>query len=176
MIKPGSLLVAVALAAFAPAGFCGSEDARGQVLQVVEQMNAAWSDQDLSRCISYYSEDTDWENGFGWSIHGRDALGRFLGDWLFVRYPKQEQGPQQVRASSTVEFLTPDLALVDTARRIGPQDGAAPSRLYRATHLVRREDGTWLIWKTRIWEPRSFSSAPEQFVAPSRFPELFDER
>lgn len=157
-----------------PAGFAGAENAHEEVLQVVEDMNAAWSDQDSSRCLTYFSADTDFENSFGWSVQGRDKLGGFL-DWLFARYPKQDSGDDDNnRTASTAEFLTPNLALVESAQTVVSPTGDAPARTFRTTHLIKQENDVWLIWKTRIWEARASSIMPEQVAAPSRFPEMID--
>ncbi len=170
MVKKYKALFALALISCGLAGSSEFDGRHDEVLQVVEDMNVAWANQDLSRCLSYFSEDFDFENGYGWSIRGREAMGRFL-QWLFEKLPKQDS--VNVRTSSAAEFLAPDLALVETARRIPATNSESPGRTFRATHHLRREDGTWLIWKTRIWELRSSRSTPVEVVAPSRFPEIF---
>jgi uncharacterized protein (TIGR02246 family) len=150
--------------------FSEVESRHDEVLQVVKEMNAAWADQDLSRCLSYFSEDTDFENSYGWFIRGREPMGQFL-QWLFEQYPKRDSVNE--RTSSTAEFLTPELAVVEAVRMIPATNSELPTRTFRATHHLRREDGTWLIWKTRIWELRLSRSTPLESVAPSRFPEFF---
>ena len=172
MTKPKLLMLVIPLISYSPASLSEVSPARDEVLQVVEEMNAAWADQDLERCLSYFSVDTDFENSFGWLIQGREAMGRFL-EWLFAKYPKQES--TNIRVLSAVEFLAPDLALVETARRIAPPNAESPARVSRATYHVRQDNGTWLISKTRIWEPRLGAAAPEDLVAPSRFPEILSE-
>ena len=141
-----------------------------EALQVVEKMDAAWANQDLALCLSYYSEDTDFENGYGWSIRGRKAMGEFL-FWIFEQFRKQDL--VNVRTLSVAEFLTPDLVVVEKANRIPAINDEFPARSYRATYHLRRDNGTWLIWRTRVWELRSARSAPLDSVAPSRFPEIF---
>ena len=144
-------------------------DPRDEIKQVVTDMNAAWMDQDVSKCLSYFTQDADFENSFGWSFRDRNAFGRFL-QWLFDRYPNDESAPApQFHESYAVEMLTETLAMVESIRSVESQDAAAPARHSRAMYLVRKEAGAWLIWKTRIWEPKSSNALPDELIGPNRF-------
>ena len=166
------VLFAIVIVSYSFGSFSAVQGTHAEILQVIEEMDAAWADQDLRLCLSYFSEDTDFENGYGWSIRGREAMGEFL-SWLFKQFPKQDLDSVQI--SSVAEVLTPDLVMVERAKRIPATNNELPARTYRATYHLRRENGTWMIWKTRIWELRSRLSTPLDSVAPSRFPEMFND-
>ena len=162
-----TLLLATLLVLAGQAGNTDEVSERDPILEAVANMNAAWDGQDVSTCLTFYTADTDFENSFGWTIHGRDSLGLFL-EWLFDRYPRQE-GTQAPETASTVDVLGQGLALVDSVRVIHPSDEQAPPRSIRTTQILRQESGRWLIWKTRIWEQRSPNAVPTDLVAPTRF-------
>lgn len=142
-----------------------------EILQVVAGMDEAWNEQQLETCLSYFAQDIDFENSFGWSIRDRVSLERFL-EWLFARYPKQAgDAGNEVTTKSSLAMLSIDLAMVDSIKTIGRHDGESPQRSIRSTHILRQDAGKWLVWKTRIWEVRSSDAAPIDLVAPSRFSE-----
>ncbi len=155
---------------FADAGKPGKE-----VLAVVEGMDTAWSDQDVEQCLTYFSADIDFENSFGWSVQGRENLGRFL-EWLFARYPKPDSTVESDnRTASAVQLLTPTLALVDSAQNVTPPGADAAPRIFRTTHIVKYENDAWQIWRTRIWEARASGAVPADIARNGRFPEISGE-
>ena len=155
-----------------PLGAAIAGEEQDQVLQVVADMNAAWDDQDAAATLTYFAEDVDFENSFGWTVRDRDSMGRFL-EWLFARYPKPEgeAPPVESKTAASAEILGAGVALVDSVRIIGPATDERPARSIRTTHVLQREDGRWLISKTRIWDQRPSSVTPTELVAPSRFNE-----
>lgn len=155
-----------------PSSLSKPMDSEDEVLNVIDKMNSAWLEQDSSKCISYFSIDTDFENSFGWSISSRKSLGIFLREFLFSKYPKTDL--KYVHTSSTVEFLTPDLVMVDEAKRIDPQDDKSKARFVRSSFLLKLVEGKWLIWKTRSWTPKFHKSPPQEFVLPNKFPDILN--
>ena len=115
-----SFIVILSIIVYIPISFASFIESEEQVLKVVDKMNSAWLEQDLAQCISYFSIDTNFENSYGWSISSRKSLEHFLQGFLFSKYPKIEQ--KYVHTSSTVEFLAPEIALVEEAKRIDLQD------------------------------------------------------
>jgi hypothetical protein len=65
--------------------------------------------QHLEEYAALFSEDTDWENAFGWRLRGRRRLKEFLGQFLWPIQAGSKFGPMSYRA----EFLFPDVALVE---------------------------------------------------------------
>jgi nuclear transport factor 2 (NTF2) superfamily protein len=53
------------------------------VQALVASLNENWLKRDAKGYASHFSEDTDWENAFGWRIHGRDRLEEFLRTYLW---------------------------------------------------------------------------------------------
>ena len=139
-----------------------------QVLQVVSDLDSAWTEQDVTRCLANFTDDADFENSFGWTIQGRESIRGFL-EWLFARYPRSEQDEQaEVRFQSTVQILSDRLALVDAIRETVPETADEAVRSNRTLYLLRKDDDRWRIWQMRIWEPKRAVTTPD-VVAPSRF-------
>jgi uncharacterized protein (TIGR02246 family) len=172
LLKFNVLILMLSLIAYIPTSFASAITAEEQVLKVVNEMNSAWLEQDLSRCISYFTLDTQFENSYGWSIANRESLKHFLQGFLFAKYPKIEQ--KYVHTGSTVEFLTADIALVEEAKRIDSQDSQSPPRWVRTNFLLKQIDGQWLIWKTHSWTPKSHDAPPTDFVVPNKYPQIFN--
>lgn len=135
-------------------------------------MNSAWLEQDLPQCISYFSIDTSFENSYGWSISSRKSLEHFLQGFIFAKFPKIEK--KYVHASSTVEFLAPDIALVEEAKRIDLQDSNYKAIFVRTNFILKQVEGKWLIWKTRSWTPKPHNDPPKEFVIPNKYPAVFN--
>lgn len=156
-------LITFCLVAISSTTFAADE---GEVRRVISAMSNACTEQMVDVCMEYYTEDTDFENSFGWTVTGRKALRSFMGDYLFKRYPKSTAKQED---ELSVELLSPVIAQVELARSITPEGG--DPRIYRFSYLLKLEDGNWRIWKTRIWQPRAVE-APENFVEPNRFPSI----
>ena len=138
------------------------------VMQTVDAMNAAWKDQDVETCVSFFTDDIDFENSFGWTIRERGSMARFL-EWLFKRYPNDaDGGPIVLESSSTVQNLASGVALVEALQVMSTGEEEA-ARSIRSSYILKRQDGNWLIWKMRTWEQQSSDAAPKDIVAVGRF-------
>ena len=123
--------------------------------------------QHLEEYAALFSEDTDWENAFGWRLRGRRRLKEFLGQFLWPIQAGSKFGPISYRA----EFLFPDVALVEYSfERIPPANGPLAKRLVRFTHILRKQNGEWQVILTRIWDPMTPPLSPPV----DRFPEFKD--
>ena len=115
----------------------------------VDGMNSAWDQQDLQTCLAFFTNDIDFENSFGWTVRDRDELGGFL-EWLFARYPKTDgKNSTEPKSTSEVDFLGPEIALVDSVKVIQPSAEGSSQRAFRTTYILKNEEGSWLIWKMR---------------------------
>ena len=121
---------------------------------------------DLEKYCELFSEDTDWENAFGWRLRGRQRLMEFL-KFLWQVQAGSSYGPINYR----LEFLHPDVALVEYAfERIPPPNSPLAKRLVCATHILRKEKGVWQVALTRIWDPQT----PPVPTPVQMFPEFKD--
>ena len=166
-IRAATLLLALSFTV-APSASALAEDANDSVLRTVEEMNAAWMDQDLDLCLSYFTDDTDFENSFGWTVRGREKMGAFLA-WLFDRYPKDDR--VEIRQSFTVDRLEGEIAWVEGGRRVVPPGDDPPDLRYRLSYLLVKEGENWRIATTRTWQPRAAREAPDMVEA-GRFAEV----
>ena len=140
-----------------------------QVLQVISDLDSAWAEQNVPRCLASFTDDADFENSFGWTVRGRESIGRFL-EWLFARYPKSEDGvPSNVRSRFEVQTLSDRLVLVDAIREPVDESADQAMRPNRTLYLLRKDQDRWKIWQMRIWEPRRAATAPADVVASGRF-------
>ena len=162
------MILTLIIASSSLSGFAEKQAAEDIALSVVLDMNDACNARDVQRCLTFYSRDTDFENSYGWTVKGREALRNFMANYLFVHYPKSDAIQED---ESIVELLAPDVAYVDLARRITPMDGNTKSAVYRFAYVLKADKGKWLIWKTRIWKPGS-AEAPHEFVEANRFPTI----
>ncbi len=153
--------------------FSASPDDESVVRNLVEDMNIAMLEQDLDRCLSYFAEDTDFENSLGWRTSSREALGRFLGDYLFKKYPPTDL--DRYHSQLTVEFLSPVIAQVEQAKRIESADENIPTRTARTSYIVENRSGQWQIISTRSWVPRVVDNPPSEYVEPTRFPGIIND-
>jgi uncharacterized protein (TIGR02246 family) len=125
-----------------------------------------WVTQDLEQFVALFSEDTDWENAFGWRLRGRERLKEFLRDFLWPRQAGSQYGPVSYR----VEFLTPELAVAEYGvERRPPPNSPLRKRLARLMHILAKGSGRWEVVVTRIWDPLTDMSPPAD-----RFPEFKD--
>lgn len=113
------------------------------VSALVEQFT---QQKDPDKYVAFFSENTDWQNAFGWRLLGRRRLKEFL-KLLWQLQAGSSFGPIRYR----LEFLHADVALLEYGgERIPPPNSPLAKRLVCATHILRREDGAWQVVLTRI--------------------------
>ena len=159
--------VALLTTAFAAGAFAASPTK--QALEVIADLESAWVEQDVPRCLEAFAEDADFENSFGWTTRGRESIREFL-EWLFARYPKSPDAPQtNVRSQFDVQLLSDRLVLVDAIRETVADTSDLPLRTNRSLYLLKKDGDRWRIWQMRVWEPKRAAATPTDVVAPSRF-------
>lgn len=93
----------------------------------------------------HYADDVDWENAFGGRFIERDAVERFVSEFVEPTLTSAE-GTQRV----TVRFLGANLAIADSYWRMVGQAGPFPERVGRNTYVLSRSGTEWRINVVRV--------------------------
>jgi len=103
---------------------------------------AAGNKRDASGVVATYAPDGDFMIGAGPRISGRDAMR----DWIESATSKAPSDRQGSLTVDGIRFLTADVAIVESTDRFT----AGEPLQDRATWIMVRRDGTWLISAARI--------------------------
>jgi uncharacterized protein (TIGR02246 family) len=146
--------------------------AEAEVKNTIAALWANWVKQDVEQYTALFTEDTDWENAFGWRLRGRARLKAFLRDFLWPRQAGSQYGPLRYR----VEMLTSELALAEYGvERIPPPNSLLAKRVVRTMYLLQKTSGSWQVKVTRIWDPLTdtkWLESPEALFG--QYPEFKD--
>ena len=139
--------VAVLHVPAAQAQFAGPDSI---IRALVAEQTSAWNAGDGTRYAKHVAADVSFTNLFGMVMYGSDAFTERHNQILSTFY----KGTRKVHAVRRVQFVTPDVALVDidnqvqgvTAMPAGipvPPDGVIRTQLLEV--FVRRNGGWWIV-------------------------------
>lgn len=118
------------------------------LLEYVEAYQSALDTRDPVAVAAFFSEDADLVPGNLPALHGRGAIEA----WWRTYFERQEPERRGRFDMTSARLLTPDVALVNLATTTGGRGlggEALPVRKARATWLLRRHGGQWLIEAAR---------------------------
>lgn len=127
----------VAGAAQAPA------DAAG-LPEYVEAYRNAWNRHNATAVAAFFGEDADLVMGNLPAARGRGAIEA----WWRRYFERQEPERRLTLVLESAHFVAADVAVVDVATTTGGRDRLGlelPTRRFRGTWVLRRQDGPWLI-------------------------------
>ena len=146
-----------------------SADLRGYV----EAYQIAFDTRNPVAVAAFFSEDADLVPGNLPALHGRGEIEA----WWRTYFERQEPERRGRFDVTSARLLAPDVALVNLATTTGGRGlggEALPVRRARATWLVRRQDGQWLIEAARALptEEDRVELIPSLAVAKSLHPDI----
>lgn len=117
------------------------------ILTMVAAANLAWETGNAAQAVLEYTDDAYWINAFGIEKHGKAEILPFL-TRLFANAGFNAALPTKPRATSSVRFISPDVALVhDYAETTGQLTNSGQPVGERHTHIFRtlvKRQGRWL--------------------------------
>jgi uncharacterized protein (TIGR02246 family) len=126
----------------------------------LNDFQSAWNKDDTSAMAKVFTEDATLINPFGVEAHGRDAMSK-----VFAQ-EHSDSGPFKGSKYETrevkIQWITPDVALVDAAANIsgvrGKDGAAAPDFLHHVTWIFVKKNGNWMAAAAR---PYKYSAEPK---------------
>jgi uncharacterized protein (TIGR02246 family) len=112
------------------------------ICAVLDQMYDAWAAADADGIAALYTADTQ-VVARGSLLQGSGAIR----DWFADGFAGRLKGSTTLDENRTVRFPAPDTAVVvSTSGVLMPgETSVPPERLMRATWVLARQDGAWLI-------------------------------
>ncbi len=112
------------------------------VCTVLDQMYAAWAAGDADAIASLYASDATVVMP---GVYHAGA--QSVRDWFAAGFAGRLQGSSATDEARTVRFASPDAAIVISTGGIllAGETSVPPARLVRATWVLARRDGAWLI-------------------------------
>ncbi|NOZ23757.1 MAG: SgcJ/EcaC family oxidoreductase [Planctomycetes bacterium] len=113
------------------------------IRQAVQEYVKAFNNRDIKAIVAQCTEDVDYIDETGRAVRGRDALAKD-----FERFFKENRGRKIRVAVESIQFVKPDVAVVDgVAQRMPPPVGKPVKGRYTAVRV--KQDGKWLVASVR---------------------------
>lgn len=124
-----------------------SDIEKAAIGKVLEKVGRAFGMMDASIIADCYTEDADWTNAFGTTLHGRDNIIEYLED-LFAD-ERFVQGKMVGEPQGAIRLLKDDVAVAKTyVEREGQgttDGGEIDTRRNHSLKVLIKKDGQWLI-------------------------------
>lgn len=123
------------------------EKLRPEIRALIHRYEDAWDRHDPSAVSAFYRDDADIIVRNGPVTHGRQAIA----DW-WASYFAQPRLYRATLIVRDIRMVTPDVALVNVVAAGAALEQAhepVPARYARATWLLTRQDGRWLV--SALW-------------------------
>jgi uncharacterized protein (TIGR02246 family) len=126
-----------------PKGEAQAQDAKEAIGKNGEAFIEAFHKGDAKALAAFWTEDGDYTDQAGRHMKGREAIEKAF-EGFFA-----ENKDLKLRINSTsLRFVTPDVAVEDGTTEVIPPDGGPPSRArYTIVHV--QKDGKWLLSSVR---------------------------
>lgn len=113
------------------------------VREVPQRIVAAWANNDGDAFASVFTEDATMILPGGIFVAGRDGIRTFMG----AAYSGPYKGTRVFGEPVSAKFLGPEAAVLVTKGGVltGQESEVAPERAVRATWVLAKQDGQWLI-------------------------------
>jgi uncharacterized protein (TIGR02246 family) len=149
MIDKRAASYAMSLIAAVSIGVASAEDVAdpADLHQFVASYQRVFDTRDPVAVAAFFSQDADLVPGNLPALHGRGAIEAWWRKY-FERQEPERRGRFDV---TSARHLAPAVALINLATTTGGSDlgGVLPVRKARATWVLRRQDGQWLIEAAR---------------------------
>ncbi len=119
----------------------------GAIRALLAKLAESWDRSDATAYGSGFTPDADYIAFDGTYLKGREAVMRSHDD-LFEFFNTVFQGSRLVGESSSIRFLTPDVALVHATGAVlfpWQKAVAADRRSVNTSVVLRQPDGSWLV-------------------------------
>jgi uncharacterized protein (TIGR02246 family) len=149
MMKLRAVICAMSLFATVPTGVASAQVVvePPDLLQFVASYQTAFDTRDPVAVAAFFSEDADLVPGNLPALHGRGVIEA----WWRTYFERQEPERRGRFDVTSARHLAPDVALINLETTTGGSGlgGVLPVRKARATWVLRRQDGQWLIEAAR---------------------------
>ena len=153
-LLPLSLLVIIATSCHTQK-ITNSVNDEQAIREVLANFEKAFEKRNAKIYAANFTEDAEWENAFGNREKGRDNIEKRIGGV----YQMFQQANQKIK-ETRIHFITSDVAVADVDREILGQvseggDRKLPPRNVRTTHVLKKENGKWLVIVFRVADLRN---------------------
>jgi uncharacterized protein (TIGR02246 family) len=125
------------------ASVAATEELRPEIRGFIDAYEDAFNSHDPPTVSAFYRDDADLVVRNGPVTHGRQAIE----EW-WAKYFAEARPYRAILIVNDIRMVTPDVALINlvaTGAAAEPAPRQAPVRYARATWLLTRQDGGWLI-------------------------------